>query len=135
MKQEHYTSKQYNQSIAQSETVEQIAVVKHLRLIKYNNRPLRFAAVPNGGKRDIKSAAILQKMGVSPGVSDLLIFDSPPNYPLMKGAALEMKKLKGGAVSDEQKDWLDYFDKNSWVTGVAKGQDEALKLLKEWGYL
>lgn len=129
------SARQYNQSIAPSETIEQIAVVKHLDLVKYNGRPLQFTAIPNGGKRDPKTAAILKHMGVKPGVSDILIFDSPPNYPLMKGAALEMKKLKGGTVSDEQKDWLRYFDSNSWVTGVAGGQDEALKLLKEWGYI
>jgi hypothetical protein len=135
MKQEHYTAKQYNQSVALSETQEQIAVVKHLDMVKYDGRPLRFSAIPNGGKRDAKTAAILKHMGVKPGVMDLLIFDTPPNYPLMKGAALEMKKRTGGVVSDEQQDWLDYFDKNSWVTGVAHGQDEAIELLREWGYL
>jgi len=129
------SAKQYNQQIAQSETVEQIAVAELLDRIKYNGRPLRYAAIPNGGKRDKRAAAILQKMGVKPGVSDLLIFDSPPNYPLMKGAALEMKRRVGGKIEREQQDWLNYFEDNSWVTGVAYGQDEALELLRDWGYI
>jgi hypothetical protein len=69
------------------------------------------------------------------GIPDILIFDSPPNYPSKKGAALEMKRLKGGKVSDEQQDWLEYFDANSWVVGVAEGVDQAIKFLQECGYI
>ncbi len=127
------TARQYQET--SSETKTQIALIQLLNRIKYDSRPLRYAAIPNGGKRDKRGAAILQKMGVKAGLSDILIFDSPPNYPLMKGAALEMKKRIGGVVSDEQQDWLDYFNSNSWVAGVAEGLDEALKYLEDWGYL
>jgi hypothetical protein len=74
-------------------------------------------------------------MGVSPGLLDLLIFDTPPNYPISKGAALEMKRLKGGKVSDEQQDWLDFFNGNSWVAGVAEGIDQAMEFLRDCGYI
>jgi hypothetical protein len=129
------TAQHYNELIAPSETKEQIALAGFLDQIRYNGRKLQWAAIPNGGKRDKRTAAILKKMGVQSGLSDILIFDSPPNYPLMKGAALELKKLKGGKVSPEQIEWLDYFNSNSWVAGVANGLNEALKLLKDWGYI
>lgn len=129
------TAKEYNQTIAPSETKEQIALVGLLNQVKYNGQPLRFAAIPNGGFRNKKNAAILKRMGVRPGVPDILIFDSPPNYPMQKGAALEMKCLSGGTVSPEQQDWLDYFNSNGWMAGVAKGLDGALALLRNWGYI
>lgn len=53
----------------------------------------------------------------------------------MKGAALELKKLKGGKVSDEQNEWLTYFENNSWVTRVAEGLSQALDFLRNWGYI
>lgn len=129
------TAEQYNQAVAPSETKEQITLAAFLNQIKYNGRKLQWAAIPNGGKRDKRTAAILKKMGVKSGLSDILIFDSPPNYPLMKGAALELKKLKGGKVSPEQIEWLTYFENNRWVAGVAEGLDQALALLKDWGYI
>lgn len=129
------TAQHYNELIAPSETKEQIALAGFLDQVRYNGRKLQWAAIPNGGKRDKRTAAILKKMGVKSGLSDILIFDSPPNYPLMKGAVLELKKLKGGKLSPEQIEWLDYFENNSWVAGVAEGLNEALALLKDWGYI
>jgi spore cortex formation protein SpoVR/YcgB (stage V sporulation) len=129
------TANQYNQSIALSETKEQTPIAQLLDRIKYNGRPLRWTHIPNEGKRTAKTGAILKAKGMKSGLPDIMIFDSPPSAPLMKGAALEMKKRIGGIVSDEQQDWLDYFNANSWVVGVARGQDEALKFLEEWGYI
>lgn len=129
------TAKEYNQTIAPSETKEQITLAALLNQINYNDRKLQWAHVANEGKRSGKTAKILQMMGLKKGLLDILIFDSPPAYPLMKGAALELKKLKGGKVSPEQIEWLDYFNSNSWVAGVAEGLNEAIKLLQEWGYI
>lgn len=135
MKQSRMTAKQYNQVIAPSETKEQITLASLLNQIKYNGRKLQWAHIPNQGKRSGKTAKILEMMGLKKGLFDILIFDSPPAYPLMKGAALELKKIKGGKVSPEQMEWLDYFNSNSWVAGVAEGLNEALALLKDWGYV
>lgn len=129
------SAKEYNQIIAPSETKEQITLAALLNQINYNDRKLRWAHIPNQGKRSGKTAKILEMMGLKKGLLDILIFDSPPAYPLMKGAALELKKLKGGKASPEQMEWLDYFNSNSWVAGVAEGLNEALKLLKDWGYI
>jgi hypothetical protein len=103
--------------------------------INYNGRKLQWAHIPNQGKRSGKTAKILEMMGLKKGLLDILIFDSPPAYPLMKGAALELKKLKGGKVSDEQNEWLTYFENNSWVTGVAESLSQALDFLRNWGYI
>jgi hypothetical protein len=129
----HISSQQYLET--SSEAKDQIALVELLDRIKYNGRPLWYTAIPNGGKRDKRTAAILKLMGVKPGVMDLLIFDTPPSYPISKGAALELKRLKGGITSPEQLDWLDYFNNNSWIARVVNGIDEALEFLNECGYI
>lgn len=63
--------------MAVSEDSEQAEVVRRLRRAGY-----LVAAVPNGGKRDARTAGILKKTGVVKGVPDLLIFDPPddPSY-------------------------------------------------------
>jgi hypothetical protein len=129
----HISAQEYLET--SSETKDQIALVQYLRQIKYDGHPLRFAAIPNGGKRNKREAAILKMMGVSPGLMDILIFDTPPNYPETKGAAIEMKRLSGGVVSDDQKEWLNYFNNNGWMARVARGINEAIKILRQYGYI
>lgn len=125
--------KEYLKQTQPSETKDQITLAAYLDLIKYDNHPLRYTAVPNGGKRDKKTAAILKMMGVRPGVPDILIFDSPPKFQHLKGAAIELKRADGGTVSDEQKDWLEYFHGNGWGAMVGN-LDEVMKALRRWGY-
>jgi hypothetical protein len=127
--------KQYRELTQPSETKTQIALAEYLDLIKYEGRPLRWLHIPNEGKRSEKTAAILKKIGLKTGALDILIFDSPPSYPLAKGAAIELKKLTGGKVLDEQQEWLDYFNSNGWVAKVCKGLDEAIEFLRECGYI
>ncbi len=118
-----------------SETKDHIALAQLLDRVKYEGRPLRWAHVPNEGKRSKKTAAILKQMGLKTGLSDILIFDTPPTYPICKGAAIELKKLSGGVTSDDQIYWLNYFNSNSWVAMVCEGLDQAIEFLRECGYI
>jgi hypothetical protein len=115
-----------------TEYKEQLTVCRFLRA-----KGLDFFAVPNGGAR--KGGAIegnmLKHIGVSAGVPDLLILDAPPKYPDARGVALEMKREKGGTVSEHQKAWLLRFSEQNWVTYVAHGADDAIDwLTKELGF-
>lgn len=61
----------------------------------------RLFAVPNGGRRDVTTAAKLKAEGVVAGVADLILLKSNRDY----GALLiEMKTLKG-IQRDSQKQW------------------------------
>lgn len=61
----------------------------------------RLFAVPNGGRRDVTTAAKLKAEGVVAGVADLILLKSNRDY----GALLiEMKTLKG-RQRDSQKQW------------------------------
>lgn len=63
-----------------------------------------FFAVPNGGSRDKKEAAIMKAEGITAGVSDLIL--NVPAGPYTQ-LAVEMKSPKG-TLSDEQKRYSRY---------------------------
>ena len=48
------------------------------------------------------------------------------------GLAIELKKDKGGRVSTSQKEWLKSLEMRGFKATVAKGFDEAVKLLEEY---
>lgn len=77
----------------------------------------------------------IKKIGYKRGLPDILIFQAPPAYnDKYVGVALEMKRRKGGIVSDEQRVWLEDLNRNGWLVGVMKGADEAIELLELCGY-
>lgn len=102
--------------ILPTEHEEQTAFVSYFRK---SFPTVRIIAIPNGGVRNKITALRLKCEGVSPGVPDLFI----PEWFLF----IEMKRRKGGTVSAEQKDWLEYLKTCGYKTVVAKGMDEAIK--------
>ena len=93
-----------------------------------------FTHPPNGGYRSKAAGARLKRLGVSPGVPDLLIFSPPPNIPDKVGVAIEMKRRKGGTVSLPQERWIRGLEEMGWVVFVAKGAEEAILRLREMGF-
>ena len=78
----------------------QCSCVKWFNL-KYPKLKGRLFAVPNGGRRDVVTAAKLRAEGVVAGVADLILLKSNRDY----GALLiEMKTIKG-RQSESQKKW------------------------------
>lgn len=118
-----------------TEDDEQAALVKWLRALS-----VTFAAIPNGaylfgGRVDrARQWAKLQRTGCQRGFPDLLIFTPPPHSPGCPGVAVEMKRTKGGRVSEDQKEWLDELERHGWKAIVAKGCDDAVRQLREMGY-
>lgn len=78
----------------------------------------RVYAIPNGGARGTSQGAKLKAEGVSRGMPDLHV----PSLRLW----IEMKRLEGGTVSKEQKDWFTYLQGIGDTVVVAKGRDEAI---------
>ena len=83
-------------------------------------------AVPNGGKRHIRTAINLKREGVRPGVPDIIFA-----YPTEKyhGMFIEMKRQKGGVVSEEQKYMIKVLNSYGFYAVICKGCDEAIKEL------
>jgi hypothetical protein len=80
-------------------------------------RPMRIFAIPNGGMRSKATAAKLKVEGVSPGIPDLFI----PELKLW----IEMKRIKGGRLSPEQKDWINYLASVGYVCFICAGAEDA----------
>jgi rhodanese-related sulfurtransferase len=97
-----------------SEHFEQREVVKWFR---QTHRGVRIFAIPNGGQRSIAAATRLKIEGVSAGVPDLFI----PAWRLW----VEMKRVKGGVLSAEQKDWIKYLEEVGYCAKVCKGAEDA----------
>jgi hypothetical protein len=74
-------------------------------------------AIPNGGARNIATAARLKAEGVLKGVPDLFI----PAWELW----IEMKRVKGGLVSLEQDAMHAYLRGVGYRVMVAKGFEDA----------
>jgi VRR-NUC domain len=81
----------------------------------------------NGGHRDPRTAAKLVSQGVRPGVPDLVL--------CIKGRffGLELKRAKGGRLSERQKAHADEIMAAGGLCTVAYGLDEALGILRLWG--
>lgn len=72
--------------------------------------------------------------GVAKGVPDLIIV-IPPEYRKNgehKTVFIEMKKEKGGAVSKEQREWIDDLNNSTGVSAsVCRGHKEAIEYLSK----
>lgn len=97
-----------------SEHFEQRELVRWFR---QTYKGVRIFAIPNGGVRSLSTAAKLKAEGVSSGVPDLCI----PAWRLW----IEMKRIKGGALSAEQKDWISYLEGVDYWCIVGKGAEDA----------
>lgn len=87
-----------------------------------SKRGVKFSASANGGSRNYIEAAKFKRMGVSAGFPDIEI---PLPVKPYHGLYIEIKRLKGGRVSDLQKEWLDYLNKHGYCAMVAYGCEEA----------
>jgi len=100
---------------------EQRTVVEYLRLknIKFSNIPNSTFTTSWNQKRKNK------EMGLNPGLPDLLII--LPNLLLF----IEMKRIKGGTVSEYQKEWIEELNKINGVKAiVCKGADDAINKIE-----
>lgn len=104
-----------------SEHFEQRELVRWFR---QTYKGVRIFAIPNGGIRSRATAGKLKAEGVSAGVPDLFV----PAW----GLWIEMKRQKGGVVSAEQKDWMNYLQSVNHVCIVGKGAEAAKAAISDF---
>ena len=123
-----------------TEREEQVKLAKYL-----DSLGLLWCHVPNEGHggygkgAQIKGAR-LRAEGLKSGVPDVLVFNqcsvvSDKEELHRAGCAIELKRQKGGRVSEDQKRWLEELEKRGWVCKVCKGFDEVHQVLKELSYV
>lgn len=106
-----------------TEDQEQIALFRWAELSKgkYPELELLFH-VANGGYRTPVEAAKFKAMGVKPGVPDLFLPVARGGY---HGLFIELKREKGGRVSDAQKGWIEALRRCGYQARVCHGWDAA----------
>ena len=78
-------------------------------------------SIPNGGKRDIWTAARLKAEGVKAGVSDIFLPVANNGY---YGLYIELK-VRGGKLSDRQKWWIESTMAQGYLSVVCMGWEAA----------
>lgn len=84
---------------------------------------------PNGGSRDKREGAKFKALGVKRGFPDLILLVPRGPYHAL---TIELKKLKGGVVSDEQDDWKNYLNEAGYYATVCHGWIEAVAVLEQY---
>ena len=108
-----------------AESVLQAALIEHLRLRAVPG--LVYFAVPNNPRNRV-AGGILKKMGMTAGVSDLILLHGGQAY------ALELKTDKG-RLTDSQRAFAHDFTVAGGVAKIAYGLDDALEFLEMRGLI
>lgn len=107
-----------------SEDYEQACVAKWLTL-----KGVTFFAVPNGGKRSLAEGVRFKRTGVQSGVPDIMIPIASGGF---HGLFIEMKRSKGGVISDNQIYWLSLLREKGYYAEVARGFIEARDIITHY---
>lgn len=84
--------------------------------------------IPNGGKRDKVTAAILRREGVKPGVPDLCLPVPRGGY---HGLYLELK-AGSNVPTGNQLWWIEKLSEQGYWAGWCVGADEAIHKIKKY---
>lgn len=114
-----------------SESVEQRTLIKWWNLYsKVANIPTKLLFhIPNGGKRSLIEATTFVAEGVRAGIPDLMLAIPKNNY---HGLFIEMKKRKGGVLSDLQKEMLIVMRNQGYAAYVCNGFEIAKHLIETY---
>jgi len=119
------STKKYTDKIP-TEDQEQIALVKWL-----NFYHIPFYHIPNGGTRNLREGRKFKLMGVQSGVPDICIPEGRKGY---FGMYIELKRSKGGIISENQSLWMEKLAKLNHFVCVAYGCQDAIKFIKGYYY-
>lgn len=110
-----------------SEEEEQAAVMEWAMLMErqYPELALLFH-IPNGADRHPAVAAKLKRQGVKAGVPDLFL---PVARGGWHGLWVEMKRRKGGRLSEDQKAWIEALTEQKYMAVRADGAEEACDVI------
>ncbi len=102
------------------EEVEQRMVVNYLRMKGH-----KFTAIPNSTYTKSWSQKRKNKdQGLNPGFPDLVAIVNG------RFIAIEMKRVKGGVVSEHQKEWILDLNAARVQARVCKGAEEAINFIR-----
>lgn len=86
-------------------------------------------AIPNAAKRSFAAARYLRKEGLRPGVPDVCVARAVDGF---HGLYLELKRRKGGVLSEEQHEWLNRLSDEGYACAVVHGLDAAMEAVDSY---
>ena len=106
----------------------ELAEQQRLRKTLYYLAPsVMVVAVPNAARRTVWEARRAKQEGLAAGFPDLMAI-----WP--GGIAfIEMKRTKGGTVSENQREWIERLQGFGFPAAVCRGADAAIAFLREAG--
>lgn len=111
---------------------EQVNLIQwwSLQCKRYGVHEQLLFAIPNGGQRNIVTAKRMKDEGVRAGIPDLFLAVPRGQF---HGLFVEMKKQRGGVVSESQKACMEMLSANGYCVTVCHGFTDAQETIK--GYL
>lgn len=112
------------------EADEQKAVFRWIRSnqIKFQKLQLAYSTL-NGVRLTPKLRKEMKEQGNRAGVPDIVLPARNKFYP---GLYLELKRVRGGSVSKEQKKYMSLLAEEGFKTIVCKGHKEAIEVIKDY---
>lgn len=113
-----------------TEGTEQATLFSWAKMVSHKRPELRLLYhIPNGGHRSKSEAARFKAEGVKPGVPDLCLPVARGPY---HGLYIELKRQKGGKVSDAQKEWIAALTTQGYLAEVCYGWKDAAALIEDY---
>ncbi len=116
-------AKTLRKKIYPTEQKEQEIVVHWLKL---QHPRVLFCASAGGMRVSMRTAIKMKAAGYSKGFPDVFIYE-PCGGKL--GLAIELKRQKGGVVSNEQKDWINALISRGYSAYICYGAAEAINAI------
>lgn len=110
-----------------TEEMEQMALIQWCRM--KGNPFNKCFSIPNGGHRHKATAGRLKASGVKAGVPDLFWYVARGGF---NGLFVEMKRVKGGVLSESQKTMRDRLQNEGYRVRVCAGFEAAKAALEEY---
>lgn len=85
--------------------------------------------IANGGTRNLIEARHLKEQGVRPGVPDICLPVGKGGYHALY---IELKRAKGGRVSDDQRGWLNALNRAGNLAVVCNGAGAAMTVIMDY---
>lgn len=85
--------------------------------------------IPNEGKRSAQTGARLVTLGLRSGVPDICLPIARHGYTALY---IELKRTKGGRLSDNQKVWLEKLNRWGCLAVRCDGWEQAARVIEEY---
>lgn len=113
--------------------IKQVIPTEHQEQVKFvswmRKNGIRHYAIPNGSHKSMHEALKFKAEGLVSGVPDICVPIASGSY---HGCYIELKRIKGGKLSDTQIEWIDYLRRAGYYADWAAGFEEAKKIILKY---